>query len=60
MVQLMTNFAERTTDEGTSQADLLRQADLRSGMLVRQFGIGSGDSASAGIQVPASGFNLVP
>lgn len=38
-VLLVTSFAERTTDEGTSGEQLVRQADLLSDMLVTHFGI---------------------
>lgn len=39
IVLLTTSFAERTTDEGTAGAELIRQADLLTDMLVAQFGI---------------------
>jgi len=39
IVQLTTSFAERTTDEGTGGAELIRQADLLTDMLVAQFKI---------------------
>lgn len=39
IVLLTTSFAERTTDEGTAGADLIRQADLLTDMLVAQFKI---------------------
>jgi AcrR family transcriptional regulator len=39
IVLLVTSFAERTTDEQTSVADLIRQADLLTDMLVEQFKI---------------------
>lgn len=39
IVQLTTSFAERTTDEGTEGAELIRQADLLTDMLVAQFNI---------------------
>jgi predicted HAD superfamily Cof-like phosphohydrolase len=39
IVLLVTSAAERTTDEGTSGADLIRQADLLADMLVAHFGI---------------------
>jgi hypothetical protein len=38
-VLLVTSFAERTTDEGASGAQLIRQADLLSDMLIAHFGI---------------------
>jgi len=38
-VLLVTSFAERTTDEGTSGEELIRQAELLADMLVAQFGI---------------------
>lgn len=40
IVLLTTSFAERTTDEGTAGAELIRQADLLTDMLTAQFGIG--------------------
>ena len=40
IVLLTTSFAERTTDEGTRGAELIRQADLLTHMLVAQFRIG--------------------
>jgi AcrR family transcriptional regulator len=39
VVLLTTSFAERTTDEGTRGAELIRQADLLTDMLVAQFKI---------------------
>ena len=39
VVLAITSFAERTTDEGTGEPDLMRQADLLTDMLVAQFGI---------------------
>jgi len=39
IVLMMTSFAERTTDEGTSGSELIRQADLLSDMLIAQFQI---------------------
>lgn len=39
IVLLTTSFAERATDEGTAGAELIRQADLLTDMLVAQFGI---------------------
>ncbi len=39
IVLLVTSFAERTTDERTSGAKLIRQADLLSDMLIARFGI---------------------
>lgn len=39
IVLLTTSFAERTTDEGIAGAPLVRQADLFTDMLVRQFRI---------------------
>ena len=39
IVFLVTSFAERTTDEGTSGANLIRQADLLSDMLIAHFKI---------------------
>jgi AcrR family transcriptional regulator len=39
IVLLVTSFAERTTDEHTSGASLIRQADLLSDMLIAHFGI---------------------
>lgn len=36
---LMMSFAERTTDEGTTGANLIRQADLLSDMLIAHFRI---------------------
>lgn len=39
IVLLTTSFAERSTDEGTSEADLLRQADLLSEMLICHYRI---------------------
>lgn len=39
IVRLTTSFAERTTDEGSTGPDLIRQADLLTDMLVAQFGI---------------------
>ncbi|RIA37425.1 TetR family transcriptional regulator [Hephaestia caeni] len=39
IVLLTTSFAERTTDEGTAGAELIRQADLLTDMLIAQFGI---------------------
>ncbi|MHB8285063.1 MAG: TetR/AcrR family transcriptional regulator [Caulobacteraceae bacterium] len=38
-VLLVTSFAERTTDEGTSGEELIRQAELLADMLVAQLGI---------------------
>ncbi len=37
VVLMTTSFAERTTDEGTDGAELMRQADLITSMLVKQF-----------------------
>ncbi|TDV67556.1 TetR/AcrR family transcriptional regulator [Pseudomonas sp. LP_7_YM] len=37
VVLMTTSFAERTTDEGTDGAELIRQADLITSMLVKQF-----------------------
>jgi AcrR family transcriptional regulator len=39
IVLLVTSFAERTTDERTSGANLIRQADLLSDMLIAHFRI---------------------
>jgi len=39
IVLLVTSFAERTTDERTSGANLIRQADLLSEMLIAHFSI---------------------
>jgi AcrR family transcriptional regulator len=39
IVLLTTSFAERTTDAGTTGCELVRQADMLTEMLVRQFGI---------------------
>ncbi len=39
IVLMVTSFAERTTDERTSGANLIRQADLLSHMLIAHFGI---------------------
>ncbi len=39
VVLLTTSFAERSTDEGTSGAELIRQADLLTDMLVAKFNI---------------------
>ncbi len=39
IVLLATSFAERTTDEGTSGAELMRQADLLSDMLIGHYRI---------------------
>jgi len=39
-VLLTTNFVERTTDEGTTGAELIRQADLLTDILVAHFRIG--------------------
>ncbi|WP_246791991.1 hypothetical protein [Burkholderia perseverans] len=39
VVLLTTSFAERTTGEGTSGAELVRQADRFTDMLVARFGI---------------------
>ncbi|WP_296942061.1 TetR/AcrR family transcriptional regulator [uncultured Massilia sp.] len=39
IVLLTTSFAERTTDEGTSDAELMRQADLLADMLIGHYGI---------------------
>ena len=39
IVLLVTSFAERTTDQRTSGAQLVRQADLLSDMLISHFGI---------------------
>ena len=39
IVLLTTSFAERTTDEGTAGAELIRQADLLADMLVTRFNI---------------------
>lgn len=39
IVLLVTSVAERTTDERTSRANLIRQADLLADMLIAQFGI---------------------
>jgi hypothetical protein len=39
IVLLVTSVAERTTDEGTSGANLIRQADLLTDMLIPRFGI---------------------
>lgn len=39
IVMLTTSFAERTTDAGTSGTTLMRQADMLTDMLVKQFGI---------------------
>ena len=41
IVLLTTSFAERTTDEGTTGAELIRQADLITEMLVEKFRIGA-------------------
>lgn len=38
---LIASFAERTTDERTSGAELIRQADMLSEMVIAQFGIGT-------------------
>lgn len=43
VVLLITSFAERTTDAGTSGARLMQQADLLTAMLVEQFGFTEGD-----------------
>ena len=40
VVLLTTNFVERTTDEGTTGAELIRQADLLTDILVAHFRIG--------------------
>ncbi len=37
IVTLVTSFAERTTDEGTFGAELIRQADLLADMLLAHF-----------------------
>jgi AcrR family transcriptional regulator len=39
IVSMVTSFAERTTDERTSGANLIRQADLLSDMLIAHFRI---------------------
>jgi hypothetical protein len=39
IVLLTTSFAERTTDQGTGGAELIRQADLLTDMLVAKFNI---------------------
>lgn len=39
IVLMVTSVAERTTDEGTAGAALIRQADLLSDMLIAHFGI---------------------
>ena len=39
IVLLTTSFAERTTDEGTAGAELIRQADLLADMFVKRFNI---------------------
>ncbi|EGY01854.1 TetR family transcriptional regulator [Nitrospirillum viridazoti Y2] len=39
IVLLTTSFAERTTDQGTAEATLIRQADLIADMLIEHFGI---------------------
>lgn len=39
IVLLTTSFAERTTDDGTGGAELIRQADLLTEMLVAKFNI---------------------
>lgn len=39
IVLLVTSFAERTTDERTSDTDLIRQADLLSDILINYFKI---------------------
>lgn len=52
-VLLVTSFAERTTDERTTGARLIRQADLLSDMLIAHFGI---PQAVAGLKdVPIGG-----
>jgi AcrR family transcriptional regulator len=43
IVLIVTSFAERTTDAGTSGAKLQQQADLLTAMLVKQFGFSEGD-----------------
>ena len=48
-VRLITSFAERTTDERTSGARLIRQADLLSDMLIAEFGIAQLGIAQFGI-----------
>lgn len=44
VVLLTTSFAERTTDAGTNGTRLIQQADVLTGMLVRQFGFTGGGS----------------
>lgn len=39
VVLLTTSFAERTTDEGTGEVELMRQADLLTDMLIAKFNI---------------------
>ena len=43
---MATGFAERTADQGTSGAELTRQADLLTDMLIAQFGISAARDAS--------------
>lgn len=39
IVLLVTSFAERSTDERTPRADLVRQAELLAGMVIERFGV---------------------